>query len=121
MTLTDPVLLARFETPDETRTFPKGRYDVIRLGGVALGRASYEPGWRWSEHVGAALGKRHCEVEHLGFVLSGAATAALADGRVFELRAGTMFYIPPEPHDSWVLGDEPYVALHLIGVGHYAK
>jgi len=90
----DPVLLRRFDTPDETRTFAKGRYDVIRLGGIALGRASYEPGWRWSEHVGAGLGQRYCEVEHLGFVLSGIATAALVDGRVFELRAGTIVLYP---------------------------
>lgn len=119
--LSDPAVLRRFNSADEVRTFDKGRYEIIHIGSMSLGRATYEPGWRWSEHVGTKLGQRYCPVEHLGFVLSGAATAAFTDGRVFELRAGTMFYISPEPHDSWVLGDEPYVALHMIGANHYSK
>ncbi len=118
--LTNPVALRRFDAPDESRSFEKGRFDIIRIGGMTLGRATYEPGWRWSTHVGAKLGQQHCHVEHLGFVLSGAATAAFSDGRIFELRAGMMFYISPEPHDSWVLGDESYVSLHIIGTDHYA-
>jgi len=59
--------------------------------------------------------------EHVGLVVSGTATAALEDGRVFKLRAGELFYIPPVPHDSWVGGDEPYVSLHFLGADHYAK
>ncbi len=124
MTLTNPLLpivLKRFDKPDEVRHFDKGRFEIVNIGGMAVGRATYEPGWRWSQHVGAKTGQRHCTVEHLGYVISGAATAAFADGRVFELRAGEMFYIAPEPHDSWVLGDEPYVSLHMMGAGHYAK
>jgi len=54
-------------------------------------------------------------------VLSGAATAAFDDGRVVELRAGELFHIPPIPHDSWVIGDEPYVSLHFLGAEKYAK
>ena len=57
----------------------------------------------------------------LGIVSSGHATAAFDDGRVFDLTAGTVFYIPPEPHDSWVVGSEPYVSLHLLGADHYAR
>jgi hypothetical protein len=60
-------------------------------------------------------------VEHVGLVLSGVAAAAFADGRVVELRVGELFYIPPEPHDSWVVGDEPYVSLHFLGADHYAR
>ena len=114
-------VLKRFETPDEVRVFEKGRFEIVHLGGQSIGRATYEPGWRWSTHVGAKTGQRRCTVEHLGYVLSGAATAAFDDGRVFELRAGEMFYISPEPHDSWVLGNEPYVSLHVIGAASYAK
>jgi hypothetical protein len=114
-------VLRRFDEPDEVRTFDKGKFEVIRIGRHAIGRATYAPGWKWSVDVGAKIGQTHCTVEHLGYVLSGAATAAFVDGRVYELRAGTMFYISPEPHDSWVLGDEPYVSLHLMGAGHYAK
>ena len=67
------------------------------------------------------MGRTHCTVEHLGYVISGTATAAFVDGRIYELRAGEMFYVSPEPHDSWVLGDVPYVSLHMMGAGHYAK
>ncbi len=119
--LTDPAILRRFDSPDEVRVFEKGQYEIIHINGTSVGRATYEPGWRWSEHVGARLGQSRCPVEHLGYVLRGAATAAFDDGRIVELRAGDLFYIPPEPHDSWVIGDEPYVALHMMGASHYAK
>ena len=115
------VILKRFEQPDEVRELVKGRFELVHLGGLTIGRATYEPGWRWSEHVGRALGQERCSVEHVGLVLSGTATAAFADGRVVELRAGELFYIPPEPHDSWVVGDAPYVSLHFLGADHYAR
>jgi hypothetical protein len=114
------VILKRFEQPDETRTFEKGRFDVVRLGGMTIGRATYEPGWKWSEHVGRATGAKSCKVEHVGMVVSGRATAAMDDGRVIEMRAGDVFYIAPG-HDSWVVGDEPYVSIHLMGADAYAS
>lgn len=114
------VILRRFEKPDETRVMQKGKFELVRIGGLTIGRATYEPGWRWSEHVGPTVGTQRCSVEHVGLVLAGTATAALEDGRVFELRAGELFYIPPIPHDSWVVGDEPYVSLHFMGAEHYA-
>lgn len=115
------VILKRFEQPDEVREMALGRFEVVRLGGMTIGRATYQPGWRWSEHVGRPLGQERCHVEHVGMVVAGAATAAFADGRLLEMRAGDLFYIPAEPHDSWVLGNEPYVSLHFHGADHYAK
>jgi hypothetical protein len=115
------VILKRFDAPDETRTMPKGKFEIVRIGGLTVGRATYEPGWRWSEHVGPGVGAKWCTVEHVGLVVSGAATAAMEDGRIFELRAGNLFYIPQAPHDSWVIGDERYVSLHFLGADHYAK
>ena len=115
------MLLKRFENPDEVREMTLGRFEIVRLGGMTLGRATYQPGWRWSQHVGRALQQEHCHVEHVGLVLCGAATAAFVDGRVVEMRAGDLFYIPPVPHDSWVLGTEPYVSLHLLQADHYAR
>ena len=88
------VILKRFEHPDEVREMVKGRFELVRLGGLTIGRATYEPGWRWSEHVGPTVGQSRCSVEHVGLVLSGTATAAFADGRVIELRSGELFYIP---------------------------
>jgi hypothetical protein len=118
--MTNDVLVKRFETPDETRQMIKGRFDIVRLGGQTVGRATYEPGWKWSLHVGPTVGATRCIVEHVGLVVSGTATAAFDDGRVVELRAGELFYIPPIPHDSWVVGDEPYVSLHFLGADEYA-
>ncbi len=115
------VVLKRFESPDETREMTKGRFELVTLGGLTIGRATYEPGWKWSEHVGPTVGASRCSVEHVGMVVSGTATAAFDDGRVYELRTGELFYIPPVPHDSWVVGDEPYVSLHFLGAEHYAK
>jgi quercetin dioxygenase-like cupin family protein len=115
------VTLRRFESPDETRVMEKGKFEVIHIGGLTVGRATYEPGWRWSEHVGPTVDAKLCTVAHVGLVVSGTATAALEDGRVFELRSGELFYIPQVPHDSWVVGNEPYVSLHFLGADHYAK
>ena len=115
------VELRSFERPDEARDLVKGRFEIVRLGGITIGRATYEPGWRWSEHVGRALGQDRCTVEHVGLVLSGTATVAFADGRVIELHAGQLFHVPDEPHDSWVVGDERYVSLHFLGAEHYTR
>ena len=115
------VILKRFESPDEVRVMQRGRFELVRIGGMTIGRATYEPGWKWSEHVGPGVGATRCHVEHVGLVISGTATAAFDDGSVVELRAGELFYIPPIPHDSWVVGNEPYVSLHFLGAAHYAK
>jgi hypothetical protein len=115
------VILKRFEMPDETRVMVKGRFDIVRLGGLTIGRAVYEPGWKWSEHVGPGVGASRCAVEHVGLVIAGAAAAAFDDGRIVELRAGELFHIPSVPHDSWVIGDEPYVSLHFLGAETYAR
>lgn len=115
------VVLKRFETPDEVRVFEKGRFEIVRLGSVVLGRARYEPGWKWSIHVAPTAGTERCGVEHVGLVLSGTAAVSFENGRVVEMRAGTIFHIPAVPHDSWVIGDTPYVSLHLMGAEHYAR
>jgi mannose-6-phosphate isomerase-like protein (cupin superfamily) len=114
-------ILKRFDDPDEVREFENGRFELVRIGGMTIGRATYEPGWKWSVHVGGGTGAAYCEVEHLGMVLSGHAVAAYADGRIVDLTPGTVFYIPPVPHDSWVVGNERYVSLHFLGADHYAR
>lgn len=114
------VILKSFDTPDEIRVMPKGRFEIVHLGGMTIGRAIYEPGWKWSERVGPNIGATRCPVEHVGLVISGTATVAFDDGRVTELNAGDLFYVPPVPHDSWVVGDAPYVSLHFLGAERYA-
>jgi quercetin dioxygenase-like cupin family protein len=117
----DHAVLKRFDTPDETRTFAKGKFEVVHVGGLTIGRATYEPGWKWSEHVAPIAGSDLCAVEHVGLVISGRAVAAMSADEIIELSPGTLFYIPPRPHDSWVVGDEPYVSLHFLGAEQYSK
>ncbi len=114
-------ILKRFESPDEVRVFERGRFEIVHIGGLTIGRASYEPGWKWSQDVAPLAGAPLCEVEHVGLVVSGRAVAAFEDGTQMELTPGNLFYIPPVAHDSWVVGDEPYVSLHFMGAAHYAK
>ena len=107
-------------TPTETRTFEKGRFEVYEVGPMTLGRATYEPGWVWSAHVGAASGEALCQVEHVGLVVSGRAAVKMEDGSEHVMSEGDFFYVPPG-HDSWVVGDEPYVSLHIMGSEHYGQ
>jgi len=116
----DDVILKRFESPDETRVFEKGKLEIVRIGGMMIGRASYEPGWRWSEHVSPISGAPFCEVEHVGMVVAGRAMAKMIGGEEYVLSAGSLFHVPPAPHDSWVIGDEPYVSIHFLGADQYA-
>ena len=112
-------IIKRFESPDETRQFEKGRFDVVKMGDMVIGRASYEPGWKWSVHVGPQIGAQSCEVDHVGLVVSGRVGVKMDDGREIELEAGDLYAIGPG-HDSWVVGDEPYVSLHFMGADEYA-
>jgi len=103
----------------EVREFPRGRFELCRVAGQTIGRASYEPGWRWSRDVGPSAGTALCELDHVGVVVAGRAAVRMADGAEFILSAGDTFAIPGG-HDSWVLGDEPYESIHLLGADDYA-
>lgn len=113
-------VVKRFEAPDETREFEKGRFELVALGGLTVGRAAYAPGWKWSTHVAPVVGTRSCEVEHVGLVVSGRCKVAMDDGEEVELGPGDLFHIKAG-HDSWVVGDQPYVSLHFLGADSYAK
>jgi quercetin dioxygenase-like cupin family protein len=115
----DQLSLERFESPDEVREFEKGRFELVHIGGMTVGRATYEPGWKWSEHVAPTAGTATCQVEHVGLVISGQAAVKMDDGAERVMKAGDLFYVPPG-HDSWVVGDEPYVSLHFLGADEYA-
>jgi oxalate decarboxylase/phosphoglucose isomerase-like protein (cupin superfamily) len=113
------MIAKHFDKPDQVRVVEKGRFELVSVNGQTFGRAIYEPGWKWSVHVGPQRGSRWCLVEHLVYVISGASAIAFEDGRVVELKAGTLFYVPPVAHDSWVIGDAPYMSLHLLGAEGY--
>jgi mannose-6-phosphate isomerase-like protein (cupin superfamily) len=115
----DRVVVKRFGAPDERREFEKGGFELLHVGPMTLGRARYEPGWRWSLHVGTATRETSCSVEHVGFVISGRNVVRMDDtGQETVLEPGDLFYVPPG-HDSWVLGDAPYVSLHIMGAETY--
>jgi quercetin dioxygenase-like cupin family protein len=114
------IVVKRFEAADETRTFERGKFEVVKIGNLSIGRASYEPGWKWSTHVAPTAGTPTCEVEHVGLVLSGRAAVLMNDGTKVVLGPGDLFHVPPG-HDSWVEGDENYVSLHFLGAEQYAR
>jgi hypothetical protein len=83
-------ILKRFEEPDEVRIFEKGKFELVRIGSMTIGRATYQPGWKWSLHVGPGIGASRCNVEHVWLVVTGCATAAMEDGTIHDLRPGTL-------------------------------
>ena len=89
------VILKSFETPDEVLHFEKGKFEIVHIGGMTIGRTIYEPGWKWSVHVGPVAGASLCEVEHLGIVISGRVMMAMVDGTIYELAPGNLFTFRP--------------------------
>jgi Cupin domain len=92
-------------SPDETKTFDRGRCDVVRVGPMTVGRVILEPGWRWSESHGGASGSQRCEIAHNGYIVSGRLHFAMSDGDEMEVGPGDVFVAPPG-HDVWVAGSE---------------
>ena len=110
----------RFDAPDEHRTFPLGGSDVVTIGGVTLGLARFEPGWKWSESLKPIAGTESCEVEHVGYLLSGRLYTKMDDGSEMEYVPGDLLFIPAG-HDGWTVGDEPALFLQIEGAAPYAK
>ena len=107
-------------SPDEVRSLPLVRVEVVRLGEHTLMRATFEPGWRWSEHVKPTVGTPSCEVAHVGYLISGHLATLMDDGTQIVFEPGDFADIPPG-HDGWVVGDEPAVFLDFVGGETYAK
>lgn len=114
------IILKKFDKPDEIRNFTKGKFEIVKISDMIIGKATYKPGWKWSVDVSPLSGTEFCEVEHLGMVLSGSATVAFKNGNIHILKKGDIFYVGPTPHDSWVVGNNDYISLHFIGADEYA-
>jgi quercetin dioxygenase-like cupin family protein len=108
------------DQPDETRPVDKGKVDVVTLGGTTMMRTTFEPGWRWSESVKPIVGGDSCQVNHVGFCVSGQLHVQMDDGEEMDIGPGDASHIPPG-HDAWVVGDEPYIAVDFAGAEEYAK
>ena len=109
-----------FDSPEETRTVEKGRIEVVNVGGQQVMRATFQPGWKWSECVKPVAGTDSCEVAHLVYVISGRMGLRMNDGSEIEIGPGDVTSIPPG-HDAWINGDEPFVGIDFQGGGNYAK
>lgn len=112
-----------FDSADETRPFEggKGRLDLLSTDNGAVGRAVFEPGWRWSEHVKPLAGTDSCQASHVGYVVSGRLHVVMDEGgQEEEFGPGDFMQVTPG-HDAWVVGEEPCVALDWVGFGDYAK
>lgn len=109
-----------FETPDEVRRFENGVVDVIALGDHSVARATFQPGWRWSENVKPLAQTELCEVAHECYFLSGRMHVRMEDGTEAEYKTGDVMYLQPG-HDAWIVGDEPCVVLDWAGATTYAK
>jgi hypothetical protein len=109
-----------FEAPAETREFPRGRLDLVTIGGSEIGRLTLLPGWRWSQDVRPLAGTTWCEAPHFQYHVTGTLRVRMSDGVEFDATPGQVTALP-SGHDAWVVGDEPVVVVDWCGASHYAE
>jgi len=109
-----------FSAPDETRTPDKTKVEIVNLADGQIGRYTFQPGWRWSECIKPVAGTDSCQVDHIGYVISGRLHVMHEDGSETDLRAGEVYRIAPG-HDAWVVGDQPAVTVEFQGAATFAK
>jgi hypothetical protein len=113
-------LQRNFSRPDEVRTFEKGRIELIHLGESVIGRATFQPGWRWSLHVKPIAGTEWCEAPHFQYQVAGRLHIKMAEGTEMETGPGDVTFLPAG-HDAWVVGTEPVVLVDWQGLAEYAR
>ena len=109
-----------FNTPDELRTFDKGKLEIINMGGRTIGRATLQPGWRWSTSVKPLVNTKSCEAPHFQYHVSGTLRVKMDDGTERDFKAGDVSLLRAG-HDAWVIGDEPVVVTDFQGMMDYAR
>jgi len=112
--------IKNFNNPDEVRTLPKTKGEILNIGDQTLMRGTFEPGWRWSECVKPTVGTHSCEVYHILYVISGRMGLKMNDGTEKEFGPGDFGIIPPG-HDAWVIGDEKCISLDFAAGKVYGK
>ncbi|CAD5108330.1 cupin domain-containing protein [Zestomonas carbonaria] len=120
MSVSARVELKSFDKPDEVREFPKGRLELVTIGGAMIGRAVFEPGWHWATSVQPLAGTRSCEAPHFQYHVSGVLRILMDDGQELECHPGEVSLLP-SGHDAWVVGDEPAVVVDFQGMVDYAR
>jgi len=109
-----------FGKPDEVRTFPKGRVELVTIGGATVGRAVFEPGWRWATSVQPLAKTKSCEAPHFQYHVAGVLHVVMDDGTAFDCGPGDVSLLP-SGHDAWVVGDEPAIVVDFQGMIDYAR
>jgi hypothetical protein len=109
-----------FSAPEETRTFPNGKLDIVDVGGNKVGQATFQPGWKWSESIKPIAGTDSCMSTHIGFVQSGRMKVVMDDGTELNFGPNDAMSLPAG-HDAWVVGNEPCVVVDFVGFENYAK
>jgi hypothetical protein len=112
--------LVSFNKPDEVRTFPKGRLELVKIGGATVGRCVFEPGWRWATSVQPLAKTKSCEAPHFQYHVAGVLMVKMDDGTELECRPGDVSLLP-SGHDAWTVGNEPAVVVDFQGMLDYAK
>ena len=106
--------------PDETRKFEKGKLELVKIGGAMIGRAEFQPGWKWSTSLKEMAKTETCQAPHFQYHVSGTLHIVMDDGTQKDVKAGDVSLIPPG-HDAWVVGNEPVVVVDFQGMADYAK
>ena len=106
--------------PDETRKFGKGKVQVVKVGDFTVGKGTFLPGWKWSEHLKPIAKTESCQVHHFGYVVSGRMAGVMNDGTKWRIGPGDVVDLPPG-HDAWIVGKEPCVIVDIMGFAEYAK
>ena len=112
--------LKSFGKPDEVREFPLGKVEIINIGGATIGRATFQPGWKWSTSVQPLVNTHSCEAPHFQYHVSGRLKVKMDDGTILECKPGDVSLLPMG-HDAWVVGKEPAVVVDFQGMIDYAK
>jgi hypothetical protein len=120
MATTEKAEVKSFNKPEEVRNFPKGKVELVKVGGAMIGRAVFEPGWKWSTSVQPLVKTKSCEAPHYQYHVSGTLKVVMDDGSEFECKAGDVSLFPTG-HDAWVVGNEPVVVVDFQGMVEYAK
>lgn len=113
-------ILKHFDNPDEVREFPKGKVELVNINGAMIGRATFQPGWKWSESVQPLVKTSSCEAPHFQYHVSGILMVRMDDGTVLECKPGDISLLPMG-HDAWVKGNDPAVVVDFQGMVDYAN